>query len=223
MKAYQVSALMVLLLMCDNAMLIGQAYNHAEFGIKGGLNVAGMTVDSRARRNIRGGVHGGLFMKIPVTSGFSFQPEIIYSSRGVKLSYDQEFYGTSLTLVETTFRLNYIDFPLFLAYNITGGINMHLGPYVGFLLNANVDTRSEVPEFPDIELDGEFDRENFNGRDFGLSAGLEMDFGSYKFGIRYNLGLVMAAEKNSPSESFLGDAGNMVTQVYIAIRFISSR
>jgi hypothetical protein len=217
MKIYHVAWLMVLSL-GSGTSLSSQNYN-AQLGIKGGLNVADMSVDEWGARNMRAGLHAGLYLRIPVIARLSLQPEILYSRKGVKISYTEIFTEVEVITDETVFGLNYIDIPVLLTYHVYGGLNFHLGPYSGFLLRAGIDPQRELLGIAEFENVDEINRRNFNEWDFGLSAGLELDFRSYKFGFRYNHGFTSTTRENDVTALLLGNARNMITQVYIAISF----
>src|SRR5687768_6079357 len=58
-----------------------------KIGVKGGLNLTNLYVDDVEDENMKVGFNLGLFAKLPVTSGFSIQPEVLYSVKGSKLTY----------------------------------------------------------------------------------------------------------------------------------------
>jgi hypothetical protein len=215
----RLTALLVVLLLNPGESLDGRETSQTAPGIKGGLNVADMSVDTWGGRNMRAGFHAGVFLKIPVKQSFFLQPEILYSQKGANVLYDQERSGVEVTAGEIRFSLNYIEMPVFMVYQIYNGLNLHLGPYAGYLLNTDIRVLRMTPGLSNIYDENEIGRENFNNIDYGLSAGFGLDFGSYQFGIKYNLGLTRVTRENDISETLLGDAGNMVTYVFIALRF----
>jgi hypothetical protein len=218
MKIYHVTGLLVLFLGLETS-LKSQQITSAQIGIKGGLNVTDMSVDKWDDRNMKAGLHAGLYLKFPFISRLSLQPEILYSRKGVKFSFAGELPEFEMIPDESVLSLDYFELTMMLAYQVYRGLNLHLGPYTGFLIDADIETRENLPELPGFENISQVARRNFIQRDIGLSAGLELDFWSYKFGFRYSHGFTRVAQRNDVTYLLLGNAKNMVTQVYIAIRF----
>ncbi|HKK11101.1 MAG TPA: porin family protein, partial [Bacteroidales bacterium] len=141
---------------------------NSQFGFKGGLNLSNMTVEGNDDSNLKAGFHAGVFNKIGITESFSIQPELLYSSKGFKLNYDE----SAIADGETQFNLNYIDLPVKLVFNLSRDFEFQFGPYFSYLAGANVDTDAEVLEFFNIDSTDELDRENFNAFEVGLTGGL---------------------------------------------------
>jgi len=184
-------------------------------GIKGGLNLSSLTTDGNDDKNLKLGFHAGLYNKIAISESFAIQPELLYSVKGMKLDYD----NSSIADGETKFNLNYIDLPVKLVFNLSEDFEFQAGPYVSYLVSANLDTDAEVLDYFQIDSEDEIDRENFNTLDYGLSFGLGFDLQSILVGFNYNLGLNQVAKDDEPSYDLLGDAKNSVIQVYAALRF----
>ncbi|MFP4060811.1 MAG: porin family protein [Bacteroidota bacterium] len=205
------------ILICTGCLLLNAQIG--SLGIKGGLNFSYMTIEDLDDQSMKPGFHAGVFKKFPVSEKFAIQPEVLYSTKGVKAVYDEEFLGVSIFEGETDFALNYIDIPLYLVYNLAEDLNFHLGPYVGILLGANVDTQAEVLDFINIDDNEELDRDHFNNTDFGISGGLGFQLSFVELGFNYNLGLSQVAPDDDVSEILLGDARNNVIQIYAGIIF----
>ena len=197
--------------------LTGQQVILPEFGIKGGLNLSDMSIDGDT--DMRAGFHAGLFLRLPWTERFAVQPEVLYSTKGTDVTYDAEFLGITLAEGETSYNLHYIDVPVMMVYTLAEGLNFHFGPYVGFLLSADFETQTEILNFIEIETQDDIDTGHFNSIDAGLAAGIGMDIGNLKLGLRYNLGLTQVADDEMALDPLLGDARNRVFQVYVGLRF----
>src|SRR3954463_12046361 len=78
-----------------------------KFGIKGGLNLTNMYVQDVSDENMKVGWNAGFFAKLPVTRGFSIQPELLYTNKGAKETYNNFIEGKG----EYRFNLNYIELP----------------------------------------------------------------------------------------------------------------
>ena len=173
-----------------------------KIGIKGGINLSNLYVDDVKDENMKVGVNVGLFAKFPVTKGFSIQPEVLYSSKGAKLTYDNLF-GTG----EYRFNLNYVEVPVLAVINLTPNLNIHAGPYAAYLTNANIKRLNDEGETSDI---ADLKTDNFKRFDYGLVGGVGFDIQNFTIGARYNYGLneigdggiAGEATKNSKNSAF---------------------
>lgn len=187
----------------------------SQVGIKGGVNLSTLSVDDSNDKNLKAGFHAGVFSKIALTESFAIQPELLYSMKGVKYNFDDNVLADG----SAKFNLNYIEVPVKLVFNLSEDFELQFGPYVSYLLNANVDTDAEVLGFWDISGNDELDRDNYNALDYGLSLGLGFDFNPLIIGFNYNLGLNPVAKEDKLSRDILGEAKNSVIQVYAGIKF----
>jgi hypothetical protein len=174
-----------------------------KFGIKGGVNLTNLYVDDVEDENMKVGLNAGVFVKLPVTRGFSIQPEVLYSSKGAKLRYNNVF-GEG----EYRYNLNYVEVPLLAVFNLGKNFNIHAGPYAAFLASANIkrlDTESG-----DVDHIADLDTDDFEKFDYGLTGGLGFDVDKFTLGARYNYGLneigkdgiAGQATKNSKNSAF---------------------
>ena len=83
------------------------------FGIKGGFNSYTDNVDN----NIVQGINAGLFAKLPVNSFVAIQSEVLFTTKGAELVYNNTFANDT-----SRFRLNNIEVPELLVLNITNSI-----------------------------------------------------------------------------------------------------
>lgn len=110
-----------------------QAQEFIIFGAKGGVNFTNMTSDSFDEKNSRTGFHLGLLAEIPVTSRFSFQPEVLYSTQGTETT------GTVGNATWTgDFRADYIQVPVMAKFYIIDGLALEVGPSFNFLVEEDV-------------------------------------------------------------------------------------
>ncbi len=206
--------LIITTLMCVLINVPGWAQNSG-IGIKGGLNLSSLTTDGSDDKNLNLGIHVGVFDKIPISESFSFQPELLYSAKGMRMNYDESLMADG----DTNFNLHYLDLPLKLVYNLSDDFEFQFGPYVGYLIAAKVDTDAKFMDSFEIDSNSELDRENFNTIDYGLTAGIGFDFNPLVVGANYNLGLNQVAKKGKAPEKVLNNAKNSVIQVYVGIKF----
>ena len=147
----------------------------AQFGIKGGVNIAnwgGEDVDDiGADKSSKIGFYGGLFYNAAFADMFSVQPELVFSTQGAKF----EDLG-----IEVKFNLAYMNFTPLLRWNHESGFFLGTAPQVGFLLSAKSKVDSDEEDIKD----------DLKGVDFAwvLAAGYEMESG-FGFYARYNHGL----------------------------------
>lgn len=141
------------------------------FGAKAGLNIANLVGDADETNDAKIGFNFGAVVEIPVTEKFAVQPELLFSTQGVK--DDSE--GTDVTL-----KLNYINIPLMAKYYVAEGFSLQAGPQIGILVTADVEAQ-------DVEVDV---KDEISSIDFGLNfgAGYQLASGIF-FDARYNLGL----------------------------------
>jgi len=187
----------------------------SRIGVKAGLNMSNMTVEGNNDQNLKFGLNAGLLGKFMLTETFALQPELLYSSKGFKNNFDESLFADG----EAKFNLNYIDIPVKLVYYLADDFSFQFGPYVGYLLGANVSTDAEVLDFYNIDSVDELDRDRFNTFDYGLTGGLEFELRPLIVGFNYNLGLAKVAKNDEPTEDMLGDAKNTVIQIYAGILF----
>lgn len=183
------------------------------FGIKGGVNFTNLYTDDVNDNNMLTSFNVGVFATLPLTSNLAIQPEVNFSRKGAELVYDNLFAsGTA------KFKLNYIEVPVLLKINITDNFNIHAGPYLAYLINAQVTNESSGGSF---DFEENFDNDDFEKFDYGLSGGLGFDFTSISIGARYNYGLAtIGKERTIAGNSYrFPDSKNSAISLYIALKF----
>ena len=103
-----------------------------QWGIKLGPNFSSWTGDDAEPsgsedKKMKIGLHGGVFVMIPISSMFYFQPELLYSGEGVKYEDDEE---------KATITANYLNLPLSLRLQTTSGFYLVFGPQIGFSIGG---------------------------------------------------------------------------------------
>jgi hypothetical protein len=183
-----------------------------KFGIKGGVNLTNMFVNDVSDENMKVGFNGGFFAKLPVTRGFSIQPELLYTSKGAKETYNNFIEGKG----EYRFNLNYIELPVLAVFNVAKNFNVHVGPYVSYLAAANIK---------DLKDDGTMDQitelkaDNFNRIDYGVAGGFGIDISNFTLGARYNYGFREIGKSGSLSGELTKDSKNSAISLYIGLGF----
>lgn len=184
----------------------------SKFGLKAGLNLANLYVDDVKDENFKAGFNAGLYAKLPVTRGFSIQPELLYSNKGAKLAYDAGIFGGE---GEYRFNLHYVELPVLAVVNVVKNFNIHAGPYVSYLAGANVtrvDDHNNVSDITNLKAD------NFNRIDYGLTGGIGLDIQNLTIGARYNYGLREIGESGLSGE-ITKNSKNSVINVFLGFAF----
>lgn len=180
-------------------------------GIKGGLNLSNLNIDEVDDENMRTGYHFGAYINLPISDGFAIQPEVLYSTKGSEADYNQDLGILGEFNSTTTFKLDYIDVPILAVFKLGDAIEIHAGPYFGFLANSKIEVDG------DFDGEDELDSDNFKNLDYGLTGGLAVNFAAIQVGARYNYGL-QEIQDSEAAELFLGDAKNSYFQVFAALR-----
>jgi hypothetical protein len=148
------------------------------FGLKGGLNFAMIAGDDTDDFDGRIAFHIGAVTEIPISDKFSFQPELLYSSQGDKMSIDG---------MDIDFKFDYLNLPLLAKYYVAEGFSLEAGPQIGFLLSSKVEGNGVSIDIKDVIKGIDF------GFDFGLGYKLE---NGINFAARYHLGISNIVEDN---------------------------
>src|SRR4030095_4562128 len=133
MKRKLVLAIAFGILLSLKAFTQDNGWNALKLGVKGGVNFSNLYVDDVDDENMKAGLNLGLFAKIPITKRLSFQPEILYSSKGSKITYNNILGSGTYR-----FNLNYVEVPLLAVVNIAGPLNLQAGGYVAYVHSAYV-------------------------------------------------------------------------------------
>jgi hypothetical protein len=182
-----------------------------KFGIKGGLNLSNLYTDQADNNNLKTGLNLGFYAKIPLTKGFSIQPELIYSGKGAKLTYNNFILGKG----EYRFNLNYVEVPVLAVINLASNLNIQAGGYVSYLASANIkDLKNDgtIKNITDLKAD------NFNRFDYGLVGGIGVDVMNFTIGARYNYGLQELGSSGIAGQ-LTKNSKNSVIALYIGFGF----
>lgn len=182
-----------------------------KFGIKGGINLTNLYVDDVQDEHMKVGGNVGFFAKLPVAKGLSIMPEILYTNKGAKETYNNFIQGSG----EYRFNLNYVEVPLTLVINIVDNFNIHAGGYAAYLTSANVKNVQDgtIQDAENLNAD------NFNRFDYGLVGGLGVDVDNFTIGARYNYGLREVGQSGSLSGDLTKNSKNSAFSLYIGFAF----
>lgn len=141
----------------------------------------------------------GLVVEIPVAGGFSFQPELGFTTKGfgLKQGLDVPVFGVDLPLnASAETRVKYVEVPLLAKYKFGEEdfqAYVAAGPNLGYASSAQIDTR--VNALLDFDLGSvPLNLDNINYERFDVGATVAVGF-QYNFGpvvafadARYNRG-----------------------------------
>ena len=140
-------------------------------GAKAGVNFSDITGDDVDSFKGLTSFHFGAVVEIPVSDGFSFQPEILYSAQGS--DYEEESFSGSV-------KADYLNVPLMAKFYVGEGFSVEAGPQIGLLMSAKDEYDGGDEDIKDF----------LKSTDFGVNIGLGYKLESgLNFGARYNLGL----------------------------------
>jgi hypothetical protein len=178
---------LTLFLTASFGMLHAQNNNvNTEFGVKGGFNMSNLYSNDADDENILYGFNAGLYATLPISDFIAIQPEILFTTKGSKLDYNNAFASGN-----TKFKLSYIEVPLLVRVNITKNFNVHAGGYASYLVSSKVSGEG------DINFNQDIDTDDLNKFDAGLSAGVGVDFNPLSVGLRYNYGLTTIGKERT--------------------------
>jgi len=187
-----------------------QKTNSQSFGIKGGVNFSNLYVNDAADNKMLTGFNLGLFAKLPLSKSLAIQPELYYTTKGAQTTYSSTFINGTVQ-----YNFNYLEVPVLFVVNVTDNFNLHIGPYLGYMLNGKVKNESNVSS---VDFDEKINTEDYNKFDAGIAAGAGVDLGAVSLGARYTYGLTKVGKERT----FAGtayttpDATNGVLSVYAA-------
>lgn len=146
----------------------GAQAQHANLGIKGGLNFHTLQSNNSISYNPKVGLHIGLLCHIHLSDQFAIQPEIVFSGQG-------SMYKNNAG--DVNFNLNYVNLPLLFQYMFDNGFRLQAGPQLGVLASAHYN-----------RTDAKGDLSN---TDLGLVVGMSYlkPLTGLGFDIRYNHGM----------------------------------
>ena len=173
-------------------------------GIKGGTAVtsvplAGEVFDQVADETSRDssskvGITGGAYIGFPLANRLSFQPEVLFVMKGVKLS---ETAGGTFSA-----RMHYLDVPLLVRFlapiNSRTPVYLFGGPNFGIKLGSSATLQSSTT----LQAPGKSVVENINPAlktlDLGFAVGAGFERGRYLFEGRFTGGITDIANTSFP-------------------------
>ncbi len=212
----------VLIVMIGFCTIQSQAQS---FILKAGMSLPdfyvnnGEDVDMTADYKMRTGFHTGLSADFPQNKVLSFEPGIMFSSKGAKSSDNDAGYRRDVVVA-----LYYLDIPLLLkaGTEIGGGIQLFAaaGPYAGVGLSGKSKITSElngVEEHGEVDVEWGDAEDEIKRIEFGATFGAGLEIRSFLIGVGYDLGITDIT--NIPGDHDDFDFKNRVLRFTIGYRF----
>lgn len=176
------------------------SFAQVSVGIKGSAQLANQKYSSSGI-SITGdnivGFQAGLLLNAPLSDQISLRPQLLYSTKGTKLS------GSLLGGAgENKGIINYLELPIQLAYSLEvgeGNVVIGAGPYVAYALNAKSTTTFAGQSMTEsVDFSGPDSPKRF---DYGIhvSAGYEL-FSGLGLSVYYAPGLANLNNSNSGTD-----------------------
>jgi outer membrane protein with beta-barrel domain len=143
-------------------------------GVKGGANI--VKVDGQSfDQEYKFGYLLGAFAELDFTKKWGVQPELLFSQTNYRTA------SNASTVIPETFNdvkgsLNYLSIPILITYRPVPLLSLQAGPQFGILLNHQNDLV-------------ENGKNAFKSGDFSVVGGAQLNFGGFKAGARYFIGL----------------------------------
>jgi hypothetical protein len=133
------------------------------FGIKAGLNFSDFSGDDTEDLKGITSFHVGVLKEFIITKNVSFQPELLFSTQGVKVEK-----------MDDDYKLNYFTLPLMVKFYINDAFSVHAGPQLSLLAGETKDV---------LPIEGKtFEYGLAGGLEYTISGGLFIQ-GRYCMGL----------------------------------------
>jgi len=151
---------------------------NAQVGVRVGFNLPNVSTDIEGfEASSSTGFQAGLTYQAALTDKVAIRPGILYSIKGYKID---------ILGFEGSAAFNYIEIPIDLVFGVYDaeafGIDLHAGPYFGYMLSGSEDFGGTTE---DIDFD---DPDSPSRSDFGLNVGTTVNFSGIYVGLNYGLG-----------------------------------
>jgi hypothetical protein len=182
-------------------------------GLRAGLNFANITHASDLNSSSQTGYHVGVFFS-PAGKVLAPSTELVFSRQG---------YDAATSETSTSTKLDYLYFQQLMAINITKYVQIQLGAYSGYLLNAKKDSGQTQTALDSAGYGSLLS--SFNRFDYGATGGLEIHpIAGLLIGARYNLSFnslykqALTVQTGSMSSPTVNPKNNVI-QVFVGYRF----
>lgn len=133
----------------------------SKFGIVGGLLISNETGDDIEKASSRTGFFAGFSYKTNFSETIGLETNLVYATMGAV--FKDEFNE------DLKDNLDYLQLPIMLNIKASKVVNFKIGPQLGYLMSATIDGNEYI--------------EYLNTLDYGVVAGVGIDFPNTNFGI----------------------------------------
>lgn len=175
---------------------IGASAQNAQWGVKGGLNLAS-EANGNGETGTRIGVHIGFFREFRLSNRVDIQPELLYSMQG----------GTyTISSINVTEKLDYINLPVMFKFYVSKNRkwSVDAGPQIGYIINAKATGGGRTVNV--------YDSDHLNKIEAAIALGT-----SYKLNDKFDLGIKFVGGITKIMDN--QELTNMVVQLGAAYRF----
>jgi hypothetical protein len=190
-----------------------------EWGVKGGLSVAGVRWDNAVfEPQSKLGFAGGASARFAFAKRAYVQPEVLYVMKGFSFgeSEQTDTAGNSVGMIETLLAADYVQVPVLVGYELpprgTFQTALYAGPMIGF------ETRERFVTTGDIDVSTNDDL--LVNTDYGISLGARLGKSSgpglWELDVRFDRGLAQLARTGN-------DIGSWAVLVMAGFTFAHAR
>lgn len=200
------------------ALLLGSGLAHAQtpakarptIAVLAGLNLAKIAGDDDDGIDNRTAFVAGVGLGLPISPDWSFAPELTYSQKGAKVSEGN---------ASATVRLNYIEIPALLRFDVPTSSEVRpfllAGPALAFKTACSLEVKEDgVASSVSCEelvnaAGGESSFKSFDvGAMFGGGLAFNVSGRTMRVGVRYNIGLVNITDEGNSKNRVLSFVGS---------------
>ena len=177
-----------------------------EYGFKGGLNLSNISGDEVSNYETRTSMNIGAYGLYKILPKLGIQAELLYSEQGFSERFDSE--EVDIDEIKSLTRMQYINLPVLVSYNLIEQLWIEGGVQVGYLVNAE-EEREERSIDDSGQLISETETINQTNRYEGLELGL---LGGLRYKLSQNFMIQARYEKsiNDIDKELAGDQFNEV-------------
>ncbi|WP_373515561.1 porin family protein [Persicitalea sp.] len=163
------------------------------FGAKAGVNVSSIALPLNGY-GPRIGYKLGVMADIGLSSRFSIQPNLLFSSKGVVYKTEErDASGLYIETIRTKLNLNYLEVPILVVYKhpLRNGAKLFagMGPYMGIGIFGYSKMNGYDKWKVSFDSNPRQDVLSFLPFDFGLSTSIGIETRKFSFGVDFNNGI----------------------------------
>jgi len=179
-----------------------------EYGFKGGLNLSNISGDEVSNYETRTSMNIGAYGLYKILPKLGIQAELLYSEQGFSERFDSE--EVDIDEIKSLTRMQYINLPVLVSYNLIEQLWMEGGVQVGYLVDAEEEREERSINNESGQLDSATKTIDQTSRYESLELGLLI-------GLRYKLSqnfMVQARYEKSINDIDKELAGDQFNEVW---------